>query len=369
MLILADMPGPVHGMSNVNSSFFRNVKASGMPVVVINTVPSYAEYLFGSKLWLALKTMHTFWCWIKLVGVLIFSSTSVVYRPINGGVGQIYDLVYLGICRLARKNIYIHHHSFNYLNSRSFLFAFLNTVSGSKTKHIVLGERMAGLLTSSYGIKESQITVISNIAFFKVDGDACLAVGDRKCELVVGHLANLCEAKGVGDFVSLCRELNSRGVRFRAKIAGPFSDSAAEEIVRKSCVELKEVEYYGPLYGSEKDAFFESLDVFVFPSKYDNEAEPLVLYESGKNGVLNIGTRQGCMGDVINQLQGVSINSGPLIIQTMADVLQLKLKEGALTSRARSERTAAFIKANKMAKVALNNLLLDMRCGDVSATK
>jgi glycosyltransferase involved in cell wall biosynthesis len=369
MLFLCDLPNPVHGMSSINLSILEAFKARGGNAYIINTVPSYASGLYGTWVWGAAKFFHTFLCWIKLLAVLYFSAVSVVYRPINGGAGQIYDLVYLIICRLARKSIYIHHHSFNYLNSKSTLFKLLNAVAGPQARHVVLGGRMASLLADLYGIQNSQITVLSNIAFFDADCCQSLVGSGAKRSLTIGHLANLCEAKGIADFVALCRELSARGVSFNAKLAGPFADSVAENVVRASCVEIDEVEYIGALYGEAKDTFFKSLDVFVFPSRYKNEAEPLVLYEAGQYGVLNIGTRRGCMEDVINKLRGFSIEEGPLMVTIMADTLQQQVDMGAFTSQARSERVKAFLGAQKIAKLVLDNVLIDMGADDVSKTK
>lgn len=360
MLILADMPKPVHGMSNVNKAVLCRLNSKGTQAAVINTVPSYAAALFGGRFWTILKIFHTIYCWIKLIGTLFFSSVQEVYRPINGGSGQVYDLIYIGICRLFKKDIYIHHHSFNYLNSKSKLFELLNFIAGSKAKHIVLGDKMGGILSDLYDIQPEKITILSNVAFFE---DTTKEFDDfflsSHC-LVIGHLANLCEEKGVDDFIALCRELKARNVEFIGKIAGPFANKSSEILIRASLDEFDEIEYYGGLYGEDKESFFKSLDAFIFPSKYRNEAEPLVLYEAGQYGVLNIGSRRGCMEDVINDLKGISIEEGPLMVTSMADTLQLQCNSGNFSAQSRSARINAFATAQLKAKSVLDNLFQDI---------
>jgi glycosyltransferase involved in cell wall biosynthesis len=177
---------------------------------------------------------------------------------------------------------------------------------------------------------------------------------------VIGHLANLCEEKGVDDFIALCRELKTRNIEFIGKIAGPFSNKTSEILVNASLDEFDEIEYCGGLYGADKDSFFKSLDAFVFPSKYKNEAEPLVLYEAGQYGVLNIGSRRGCMEDVIHDLEGISIEEGPLMVSSMADTLQLQYNSGNFSAQARSARINAFATAQLKAKSVLENLFQDI---------
>jgi glycosyltransferase involved in cell wall biosynthesis len=359
MLILADMPKPIHGMSNVNKAMLSRLAYGNDEIVVINTVPSYAATLFGGKLWALVKFFHTSFCILKLFYMVAFSSVRVVYRPINGGAGQVYDLIYIGICRIFKKDIYIHHHSFNYLNSKSRLFTLLNCIAGSKTKHIVLGDRMGNILSDLYNIQLAQITILSNIAFFEDANKESDSLFEINHCLVIGHLANLCEEKGIDDFIELCRELKARNIEFIGKIAGPFANKTSEILVRASLDEFDEIEYFGGLYGVDKDSFFKSLDAFVFPSKYKNEAEPLVLYEAGQYGVLNIGSRRGCMEDVIDGLKGISIEEGPLMVTAMADTLQHQYNSGNFSAQARSERMSALATAQVKAKCVLENVFND----------
>jgi len=367
MLILADFPKPTHGMSNINNALRGEVISADYLPYTINTAPSYAAKYFGSKIWWIIKVVHTFYCFLKLFLVLVVKPRVVVYRPINGGLGQFYDLVYIALCQLFVQKIFIHHHSFNYINKRSHLFSVLNKLAGKKAVHIVLGVKMGKCLSRMYDIKPEQVEVLSNIAFFKEDK---VAVKVHHKELVIGHLANLCIDKGIDDFASLCRELKIRNVLFKAKIAGPYADVGSVEVVNKLLLELGEVEYLGPVYGADKETFFQSLDVFVFPSKYKNEAEPLVLYEAAKYGVLNVGTQRGCMQDVIGDLHGSSFPEDENLVLNLANSICEAVDTGALNEMGRKGRVDQFNLMQSQAKESLNNLMTKMaeRNRDVSKT-
>ena len=356
MLFLMDLPAPVHGMANVNSAILNEARGKGLTPRVINTAPSYAAFLFGTPLWGGVKVVHSGFCFIRLFFSLILFRDSVVYRPINGGGGQLYDCFYLSICRLFGAKLYIHHHSFNYLNRPSRLFAFLNKLSGPEAVHITLGQKMSEKLLALYLIPAKRLVELSNIAFFGGVGGGEVKSG----MLVLGHLANLCVDKGVNEFVALCNELDERGVKFIGRLAGPFADELSEDLVQKACASSSKIEYLGPLYGKSKDRFFSELDVFVFPSRYSNEAEPLVLYEAGLYGSVNIGTKRGCMEDVIAQLGGYSFDEDEELVSLMSEqVFNLVQGEG-LGVESRKERIVKFESAKVQAERVLQLLLKEM---------
>jgi glycosyltransferase involved in cell wall biosynthesis len=61
------------------------------------------------------------------------------------------------------------------------------------------------------------------------------------------------------------------------------------------------LDYVGPIYGDAKDTFFSDLDVFIFPTGYFNEAQPIVLYEAVAAGALVISVDRGAIRE---QIQG-----------------------------------------------------------------
>lgn len=302
MIFLLDLPGPVHGMSNVNLAFLKLCQKR-FSVKIINTVPSYLSVLFGGIFWGVTKFMHTLFCFFKLVYFLIVDVEKVVYRPINGGMGQVYDIVYVVLCRIFNAKVYIHHHSFNYLSKYSLLFNLLIRFAGDNVKHIVLGHEMALKLMQKYKVEEIKIFVVSNIAFF--DGNE---LDSKKPEdtIVIGYLSNLCLEKGIDTVAYLFKSLANNGIKFKGLIAGPISDDKVKFIINDLVTELDNVDYIGGVYSEDKDEFFKSLDIFLFPSRYKNEAEPLVLYEAAKYGALVLGSQQGCMREVIDRLGGYS---------------------------------------------------------------
>jgi glycosyltransferase involved in cell wall biosynthesis len=356
MIFLVDLPKPVHGMSSVNLSVLRSLIKLNINPRIINTVPSYAAKFFNTKLWIVFKVFHTLLCYVKLFYILIFNIGSAAYRSINGGNGQIYDLIYIILLRLFKCKLFIHHHSFDYINSKTLLFAILNKLAGSGCKHVVLGNKMGMLLHELYNIPKENIIIISNSAFFDEPDTSTILDGKKSSGMVIGHLANLCIEKGLDDFINVCKVLQNAGVDFEAKLAGPIINEKSKDLVMCACKNISNLTYLGPVYGSQKSKFFKSIDVFIFPSKYKNEAEPLVLYEAAQYGVLNIGTEVGCMKDVLFQLGGISFASSKELLESILTLLTDETGEPRDIMATKEDRLNLFLQARQDAINALNQL-------------
>lgn len=357
MIFLMDLPAPVHGMSNVNLSVSEAAKEEGICFNVINTVPSYVARFFPGKRWFILKLGHTVMCLIKLIYTFLFAKGKSLYRPINGGIGQIFDILYIAISRMFTNKIFIHHHSFNYLNKSSSLFSFLNKLAGRRAIHIVLGERMGELLEAKYKIDTNRIKIVSNLAFFEAD---LVPNTSNPSQLSLGHLANLSSEKGVDTFIEVCKELKKYGIDFKAKIAGPFVNEDTKTLVLESTTLLPEIEYIGPVYAKDKYSFYKTLDCFVFPSKYKNEAEPLVLYEAAMHGVYLAGTQRGCMEKVIDNLDGYSVNENVNVAVSIAKNIEYQCNNKGFSENSRTKRLDLFHQEQVKAKSCLTSLLKEM---------
>lgn len=366
MIYLMDLPKPVHGMSNVNLAIKTQSNIAKLNPKVINTVPSYAAKLFSTKWWGLVKVIHTFLCFIQLFIRSFLNFKGVLYRPINGGTGQVYDVVYLLIARLFLNKIYLHHHSFNYLNTKSRLFSLLNTIAGKNAVHIVLGSKMKTVLAELYDIENKNISVISNLAYFTPDDTMSLT---QNSVIKIGHLANLCSEKGADIFVEVCRTLHKQNVDFSAEIAGPFADLATEKLVLTAVDQIADLHYVGPLYKEQKLQYYQQLDCFIFPSKYKNEAEPLVLFEAANSGGLLLGTQRGCMKDVIHSLKGESFKEDEQLVDNIVMSITSAIEQGSLKSDKKQVRLTNFLNEQVTAKIALDKFLDEIGSYELSRSQ
>ncbi len=221
-----------------------------------------------------------------------------VYISAAGGSGLVYNLIIAAVARLLRQRIFIHHHSFAYLDQPSAIMRLLVAVAGPTAVHIALCQRMAGLLQARYPAVASGLC-LSNAAFYPAgDGPA----GAQPGTLRLGHMGNLTDEKGLDLVFDLYREAASTGLTASLVLAGPPADDAA----RRAIVAAQEacgpsLDYRGPVYGADKERFFADIDLFLFPTRYFNEAEPTVLFEAMARGVPVIAYGRGCIAEQIGE--------------------------------------------------------------------
>ena len=151
--------------------------------------------------------------------------------------------------------------------------------------------------------------------------------------------------------------LNELGFKVIGKLAGPIHDLNLAKKIISLDAECAYFSYIGPVYGKAKNEFYQDLDVFIFPSKYLNEAEPLVLFEAAQCGVFSIGSDVGCVSDILSALGGVSICVNILTAQEIANCVVYAIENDLLDYRSeqdRSNRFDAFIKEGKTSFIRLN---------------
>ena len=114
----------------------------------------------------------------------------------------------------------------------------------------------------------------------------------------IGFLSNLIPEKGLDTVIDVFRALHREFGQLALVIAGPATEQSARRLIDSATQEFAgAVDYRGPIYGSAKDAFYRDVDVFLFPTRYPNEAQPLVVLEALAAGVPVIATARGCIAE------------------------------------------------------------------------
>lgn len=174
----------------------------------------------------------------------------------------------------------------------------LTRIGGDRLIHVYLCDAMRRRFTARYPRARGGI-VCSNAGFLA--GDRVANTGTRHGRgLVVGHLGNLSLEKGLGDVVETAVRLREHHGEARLRLAGPAHDPEAAAILDSTRAVLgADLVYDGRVDGPGKEAFFASIDVFLLPSRYVHEAEPLVVLEALHAGVPVVATARGCIPEVV----------------------------------------------------------------------
>jgi glycosyltransferase involved in cell wall biosynthesis len=293
LAFVAPLPPPVHGFANICGAMLELLR-SRSKVSVFNRAPrmngSFAARLRP---------------WVNLVNYFVWCARRTnadLYVGLSGGLGQIIDWPYIIIGRAFRRRIFIHHHSFAYINAPSTLNKLLLS-SLREATHIVLSHRMKSELIRIYRLNASNVKVVSNAAFYEA-GTTHPRATEVGAPIRLGYLSAVSFEKGVGEFFAVLAELKRVGIPYRACIAGPLAaamQSEFDELLASS----SDVSYLGPIYDEAKDEFYRNLDVLLFPTDYANEAEPLVIHEAMRSGVHVIACERGAIAEMLAHGAGI----------------------------------------------------------------
>lgn len=299
--MIGAFPPPVHGMALVNASMREYFRAAGMEPRVIDI----AAKGLNRSLFARLGRLP-----IALRGLLRFIAADVsagepLYLSVSGGLGQVYELFFALLARRRAMPIYVHHHSFAYLDRPRWITGLLVSALGVQTVHIVLSELMGIRLQAAYsGI--ARVVQVSNAALVQEGGDRPRLPRGRLRTL--GFIGNIAEDKGIYEFLDLLKACHAGNLELQATVAGPFLDRATRRRVLGILASVPNVRYAGPLYGDSKRAFFDALDLLVFPTGYADEAEPLTIHEALRHGVPVIAFGRGSIPDLLQFDAGLVID-------------------------------------------------------------
>ena len=291
ILVIGPMPPPVHGYSLVTSFVVEELRKIARVEVVDNAPDTLVRrlryhvervYFAGCAAWALLRQG---------------GPDRVLYTAIAGGSGVLYDLPLVALARACGFRIFFHHHSYNYVTRRRRLTAALFALAGNATTHICLSADMARRLSDLY-VRVQRTFVLSNAMLIAPAAGPSAHAGPIR----LGFLSNLIPEKGLDVVLAVARALHTQGVAFVLVVAGPALSAEIRALLERARVELgAALDYRGAVYGTEKTAFFQDIELFLFPTRYTNEAQPLVLLEALAAGVPVVTTDHGSIRETVGE--------------------------------------------------------------------
>jgi len=283
VFVVGPLPPPVHGASVITQKVIELLQSHGVVVVRLNASP--AALTRGWR-WHASRIR----AYLRCYGALLRApQRATVYLSLSGGNGLGYDLLVAALARLKAHRIILHHHSFNYIDRWRPAFAWLLRAAPLQATHIVLCNEMRARIEQRYRRKINAV-LVSNFSFFL---DEANRGTPHKRLRRVGFLSNITLDKGIDRFLDVAGQLGALGIE--AHIAGPIVTPGLKDYFDERVRRLGNVKYLGPVFGEDKREFYRNIDLFILPSRYINEAEPLVIYEALAAGLPIAVTARGCL--------------------------------------------------------------------------
>lgn len=237
------------------------------------------------------------------------------YIACEGNWGLLYTVTLLALARLFGYRTYLHHHSFRYVDRADRLMRLLLRLGG-RVHHVFLCNTMRVRFEATYG-RAVLGSIVSNAAFVPPVPLATLPAATGP--VVLGHLSNLTCEKGLHTFLDLLRAARDAGLDVRGVLAGPIAAADDRALVEQAQAELGDrLDYRGSVYGNDKMRFYRDAEVFVFPTRYVNEAQPTVLFEAQSAGHAILSYDRGCIAAQVGEFGLVAERDGAFVEPALA---------------------------------------------------
>ncbi|HEV3105456.1 MAG TPA: glycosyltransferase family 4 protein [Trinickia sp.] len=315
VFLVGAFPPPVHGLSKVNQAMADLLAGQARIVEFDTAVLARAR----SSSWHRFSQLRRVgWLVVRFAALIAVQRPSSIYIGLSGGRGQFLDGIFAMIGNALHVPVFFHHHSFRYINKSSRLTRIVFRLAGKAT-HIALCAHMATRLKQAYPSSVHETLVLSNAAFFPVAyRQHPRARGTLP--LTLGFLSNITREKGIFAFFDVLSALESKGLQFSAIIAGPVADAIADEF-NAALMHHPHARHIGPVSGEEKTKFYQAIDLLVFPSRYENEAEPLTVIEAIASGVPVIASDKGCIPSTLRNGGGAFVVDDERMVGSITELI------------------------------------------------
>ena len=347
---VGSFPPAAGGQALVNESFRRMAEDAGAKVNIIDLSSRSGPATWRRRLSRVPKLLFGI---PKFLTVMIGRRADVVYIGVSGGHGQLYDIAFTSLAALTRLRLYLHHDSYAYLGRRRALTAPLIRIAGPSAVHIVLCEDMKERLTALYG-RALQIVVVSNMTNIE---PPLLHPQARTRLKTIGFISHLSRSKGVLEFLDVAERMHSLHPDMLAKLAGPIEEPSLAPVIEERLRHAPWITYVGPVYGESKSRFYAGIDAFVFPTHYENEADPRVINEALVHGVAVIARGRGCIESVMAGGGGVIIREDGDFVDEALSLLLAWYSDPGLMSSISSAAMANSARLDADHRIRLNTII------------
>lgn len=296
ILIIGPFPDPISGVSLANKVVNEVLIEEGYQTYALDTsFPDFEEKIGNfsfKKLWFYVK--------LNVKSHTVFKHDTIYFTPGQTFFGIAKYTVFIVLAYLLKKEMIIHvhgnhvHRAYESLQGiKKKIYYFLMT---KFSKGIVLSTSLKKNLMPF--LKEDQIYVLPNFAEDYLSQNPKVLHSDQELRLV--YLSNLMKEKGILILLEALKILEEQQVSYKAKIAGNIDHNNAAEIDRR-IKELQHTTYIGVVKGKEKKELLDWANVFVLPTFYTMEGQPISIIEALATGNVIVTTAHAGIPDIITE--------------------------------------------------------------------
>ncbi|WP_140456662.1 MULTISPECIES: glycosyltransferase family 4 protein [Priestia] len=308
--VIGQLPPPIHGLSKA------------LDILVHSTVIK-KKYLLEV---IDIKNNKKF---IKNHKRIKDSNADVYYFTISQStLGNVRDMIILNTILKKNKKIIIHYHGGYYkclFDKMSFLQKYVNKKLLSQIDAlIVLSESLKEIFVDVISPQKVRICenfVETSSLLNPVEFQQKINVIDQKKKIEVLYLSNFIKTKGYYDLLNAVRYEKCGNViyNFAGAFLDPKNKLEFENFIEENNLQDK-VMYHGIVEGDKKKSLLYNSDIFVLPTYYPKEGQPISIIEAMGNGLGIVTTRHAGIPDIVSEKNGHVVNiKSPKEIQLAID--------------------------------------------------
>jgi glycosyltransferase involved in cell wall biosynthesis len=294
ILLIGPFPKPISGVALANKVVKEILdKSDDFKADCINT--SYPVFEDTVGVFSIKKVL--FFLGLNIKAFKIFKNDIIYITPGQTFFGVTKYAFFIILASILNKELIIHVHG-NYLGKqyhllkgfKKKLFYFLIS---KFTKGIVLSASLKNNLIPF--LNDENIFIVNNFAegyLYKESGRKIVKV------LKITYLSNLMEEKGILFLLEALQKLEDKNILYEAKIAGNI-DESLKEMIQQKINKLTNTIYLGVVYGKEKKELLEWSNIFVLPTFYKMEGQPISILEALATQNVIIATNHAGIPDII----------------------------------------------------------------------
>ncbi len=296
MLLIGPLPPPITGISLANKVVYENFPKY-FPYIKVQYIDTSIP-IFENKITKFQKIKTSLFMYKNLYK--LFYVDKVYITPGQTFAGVLRYAPFILLAKVFKKEIILHSHG-NFLHqeyerSGKLKKIIMNFILSKADKGIVLSPSLKKNL--GYFIPEERIFIVYNF----VEDYLLESIPEKNFdEIRIIFLSNLMYEKGILDLLEALTLLKKKDINFKAKLAGNIEARIKEEIERYLKDLKGYVEYVGVVDKEDKKELLNWGNIFVFPTFYHREAQPISILEAMAMGNAVLTTRHGGIPDIFKE--------------------------------------------------------------------